>query len=63
MWKSQNFSVTQILKNGVRGSSEVAVFAILGALNISFGKFQPSKSAKIHRYQNSELLNVHLVFT
>ena len=36
---------------GESRSAQTALFAI-------FGKFQPSKSAKIHKNQNSEPLNV-----
>ena len=63
MCKFQDFSVIQILCEinfGESRSSKTAVFDIFGALNkfYQFGKFQPSKSAKIHKRQNSEPLNV-----
>ena len=37
-----------------------AIFAILGIVNfVELGRFQPSKSVKIHIIQNSEPLNVY----
>ena len=53
------FSARQILREiNCRESrgSRTAVFAILEALD--FVKFQPSKSAKIHKIQTSEPPNV-----
>ena len=62
MWKFQDFPITQILReiNFVDSrSAKNAIFAILGGCEFcSFGKFQPSKSAKMHKNQNSEPLNV-----
>ena len=52
--------VIQILREvnfGEFRSSKNANFDILGALNF-VGSFQPSKSAKIHKYQNSEPRNI-----
>ena len=37
---------------------KTTVFAILGGLFWQFEKFQPSKSVKMHKNQNSEPLNV-----
>ena len=36
--------------------SKVAVLVKLVTLNFLFGKFAPSKNAKIHKYQNSDTL-------
>ena len=59
---SQNFSATWILREinfGELRSCKTAILAILGAVNFwYFGKYLPSKSAKIHENQNSEPLNV-----
>ena len=55
------FSVVQILREinfGESRNSKTAFFAILEALNsCTFGKFQQSKSPKIHKNQNSGPLN------
>ena len=54
MWKFLGFSVTQILREinfKESRSSETAVYAILAAKN-----YPPSRSAKIHKNQNSESL-------
>ena len=53
VWKFQDFSDTQILREinlEESRSSKTAVFAIFEALNfvIRISKFQPSKRAKIH---------------
>ena len=55
------FSFTQTLREinfGAFISSKTNIFAILDALNSKFGEFETSKSAKIHKSQNSEPLNV-----
>ena len=60
--KIQNLSSTHILREinfEDSKSARTALFAILGAMNFVHSvEFQPSKSAKIHKYQNSEPLNV-----
>ena len=56
MWKLQDFSVTQILREinlGESRSSKTAVFAIFwGSEFCSLGGFQPTKIAKIHEKSN-----------
>ena len=51
VWKFQDFSVTQILREinyGESRSSKTAVFAILGVLNfVNLVNFKPTKSARI----------------
>ena len=61
MWKFHDFSVTQILREikfGEIRSYENAVSSILMTEFCYFIRFQPSKSAEIHKNQNSEPLNV-----
>ena len=62
MWKNQDFFVTKILREinfGEFTSSKTAVFGNFSGSDICwFGKFQPSKSAKNHKNQNSQPLNV-----
>ena len=62
MCKFQDFSITHILReiNFMHSrSAKTAIFAIKkGSEFCSFGKFQPSKSAKIHKSKNSEPLDV-----
>ena len=56
-----NFSVAQILREikvGESRSAKIAFFTLLVTLNFVFGIFQLSKSAKRHKNQNSEPLNV-----
>ena len=60
MWYFQDFFVPQILReiNTESRGSKTATFGHLKASEFcSFSKIQPSKSAKIHKYQNSETLN------
>ena len=61
MWKFQDFSVIQILREinfGESRSSKNAVFAIFRGSEFSyFGNFWLSKSEKINENQNSEPLN------
>ena len=49
VWKFQDFSIIQILREinfGESGSSEAAVFAFFEGLNfVKIGSFWPSKSA------------------
>ena len=58
MWKFHDFSITHILCEinfGDSRSAKTAVFALLGSVNFCpFGKYQASKSARIHENQNSE---------
>ena len=59
VWKFHYFCITEILCEinfEDSRNAKSAVFAILGAVN--FVHFLPSKSAKIHKNQNSEPLNV-----
>ena len=52
VWKFHNFSITQILREinfGDSRSAKSAVFVILESEFSSFGQFQPSKNAKIHK--------------
>ena len=62
MWKFQDFSFIQILREtNFEGSrtSKSAFFAILRAVNfVQMVNFSLQKSAKIHKNQNSEPLNV-----
>ena len=63
VWTFQDFSITQILREinfGESRSSKIVIFANLGGGSAFclFGKFQPSRSAKIHEIQNSEPLNL-----
>ena len=61
MWKFHRFSITQILREinfGDSRSAKSAVFVILESEFSSFGQFKHSKSAKIHKSQNSDPLNV-----
>jgi len=62
LWKFQDFFVIQILREinfGESRHSKNANFAILWDSEfVDLGKFRPSKSAKIHKSQNSEPLNV-----
>ena len=49
MWKFQDFSATQILReiNFLScSSSKMAIFAVFELLNFEFGKFQTSEIAK-----------------
>ena len=61
MWKIQEFSVIQILREinfGDSRSAETAFFGNFKGSDFSnFGKFQPSKSAKIHKKHNLEPQN------
>ena len=60
MWKFYDVSITQILCEVNFGNFkvlEMAIFAILGALESEFcllGRYQLLKSAKIHENQNSQ---------
>ena len=62
MWKLKIFSVAQILREinfRKARSSEIAAFChFMGFELCPFSKFQPSKSAKIHKNENSEPPNV-----
>ena len=62
MWKFHDFSINQILREinfEDSGSAKSAVFAILGAVNfVILVYFSLPKSAKNHKNQNSEPLNV-----
>ena len=64
MWKFQDFYITQILRETNLEDSKSAktdVFAILRAVDFVHlvnCNLQPSESAKIHKNQNSEPLNV-----
>ena len=62
LWNFQDFSIFQILREISFGECRIAktaVFAIFGGSEFcQFGRFQPSKSAKIHKHQNLEPLNV-----
>ena len=62
VWKFQDFSITQILREinlGGSRSSKTAVLAILRALkSINWVNFGLQKNAKIHKGQTSEPLNV-----
>ena len=62
MWKFHDFSVIQILREINLGQSKSCKNAIFAHFWYSefyqFCKFQPSKSEKIHKNQNSETLNV-----
>ena len=59
--KCLDFSINQILREincGESTNSKIAIFAISWTLNFVVLKFQPSKSAKIHKIPNLESLNV-----
>ena len=62
MWKVQDFSAIQILREinlGGSRSSTGAVFAIFAGSELGeFYDFQLSKSAKMNKNPNSESLNV-----
>ena len=62
VWKFQNFFVTQILHEtniGEFRSCKIAIFGYFrGSEFWQIGKFQPSKSAKIHKKQYSVPPNV-----
>ena len=61
VWKFHGFSVTQILREinfGVFRGSKNAIFCNYGDRILIFGKFQTSKSEKIHKNQISEPVNV-----
>ena len=63
MWKVNDFSLTQILREinfSESRSSKTAFFAILEALNLSnlCSRFQSSKIAKNHKNKISEPLKV-----
>ena len=62
MWKFQDFSITQILREINFEDSRMAktaIFAILRAVNfVQMVNFSLKKSTKIHKNQNSEPLNV-----
>ena len=62
VWKFQNFSVTQILREIIfrkSRSAKPAVFAILRAVNfVHLMKFSLQKLQKFMKNQNSEPLNV-----
>ena len=57
VWKFQDFSITQILREinfvDYRGAKTTVLCHFRGSEFCSFGKFQPSKSAKFHKIQNS----------
>ena len=57
MWKLQDFSAIQILREinfGVFRSSKSAIFAFLEALNFELKKSLRFYMAEIHQFQNSE---------
>ena len=61
VWKFHNFSITPILREikfGGSGSAKSAIFCHFWGSEWFFGKFQPSKSAKIHENEDSEIRNV-----
>ena len=61
MWKFQNFSAAQILREinfGESRGSKTAVFVILESEFFSFGQFQPSKSAKNSKKSNFRALAI-----
>ena len=62
MWKFQEFSVIKILRGinlGECRNPKTTIFAIFKISEFcSFGEFQLSKSAKMHKNKNSEPLNV-----
>ena len=63
MWKIQDISITQILREINFGEIKLEVLKLpflpfLGSEFCQFAKLQPSKSAKIPENQNSEPLNV-----
>ena len=61
VWKFQDFSVTQILREinfGESRSSKTAVYSILGDQNlVHLVNISLPKSVKVHKNQNSEPLN------
>ena len=65
VWKFQDFPVTQILREinfQESRRSETAVFAIFRVLNfVNLVNCRLSKSAKIHKNQNSEPPNVQIL--
>ena len=49
VWKFQDFSATQILREIIledSASSKTVIFVVLEALNFDFGQFHPSKNCK-----------------
>ena len=51
VWKFQNFSATQILREIICSHfrvSKTAIFAVSEALKLGFGQFWPPKNAEIH---------------
>ena len=62
VWKIQHFSVIQILREinfGESGSSNIAAFAIFGALNfVALVNFSLQKLQKFMKNHNSKTLNV-----
>ena len=61
LWKLQDFSKIQILREinfGESRSSKIAIFAIFGTAKfVNLINFNLPKSVKIHNYQNSDPLN------
>ena len=61
LWKFHDFAVTQILREIKIGESllRMLILPILGAKNlVNFARYQPPKSAKIHKNQTSKPINV-----
>ena len=62
MWKFQDFSITQILREinfWDSRSAKTAIFSILGAVNfVNLVNFSLQKVQKFIKNQNSEPLNV-----
>ena len=58
MRKCRRFSLTQILREINFGQSKAEFGHFIVSELCECGRFQPSKSAKIHENQNSEPLNV-----
>ena len=62
VWKFQDFSITQILREinfAESRSPKSAIFAILGPLNfVDLVNFSLQKVPDIHKHQDSEPLNV-----
>ena len=46
VWKFQNFSATQILREINSRSSKTPILVVSEDLNFDFGQFQPTKIAK-----------------
>ena len=59
VWKFQAFSIIQISREINHRHSRNSITAVFCGTELCwFGKFQPSKSTKIHKKQNSESLNL-----